>query len=144
MTVKTLQQSVLKALYDAYRADQSAGSPYALTGGRWYVGWARPDAERPFIVAELLDEREDSTFDAPGARVSVMLWVWADADDVQAALRVSDALRTLFSHATLPFGGGDYTQYVTIDTRVGTVSGPVRRDDLAVAGRGLTAIVQEV
>lgn len=137
----TLVYSCFKAMFAKFNANQAAGSPHALTGGRFHFAEAPPKRTYPYIVAEVSGSEENSTFVKTGDElVFILNAVGQGRAQLNTVLQIVDALLTLFRGASLTFSGSDYVNY---NLRPGSISGPEMQNDLAMAAIPFRLSVEE-
>lgn len=96
-----------EAIYDQFAGVQTAGSIYALTGGRLRYG--RPSHDNfpmPYVLYAFLSDAPDNVFGGIFAdlRVSFTCWDERAQTNIDA---LGAALRTRFDDCTLTFSGGE-------------------------------------
>lgn len=102
-----------KAIYTKFASVQTAGSLYALTGGRMQHGRMRSDWDMPYIVYQLGNVRPVSTYDdGPAHRVLRVSFVVLDDTSIHSsstAETIVTAVEALYNDAVLTYAASTST-----------------------------------
>ncbi len=126
----TTTRTFAKAIYDRFKADQSAGTAFALTSGRLYNTRAPSDTEWPYIVMEQISGNPDRTFSTIADRQRWRLSVFSkNKSDMQEATDIKDALQSHFDDRVYSMSGSGLTTYTLKRSRVIDHRGPLPDGD---------------
>ena len=140
----TTTRTFAKAIYDHFKSDQSAGSAYALTGGRLYETRAPSNATWPyavfFQVSGVPERHMGLTGDIQRWQFSI---VSKEKSDMQEAKDIEDAYHTLYDAASFTMTGSGLTTYTLTHCKVIAHDGPRRDGDRTMATVDIEIRAQE-